>query len=72
VRRRGRTLTVESKGLDELDLYVNGRPGGASITLNGDGKRRVQVPAHARAIELVGVSSGMVRQRRRLTISNRS
>ena len=38
ITRRGRTLTVECGGLEQLDLYVDGRPGGATTTHRGDGR----------------------------------
>lgn len=72
VRRRGRTLTVRTAGLDQLDLYVNGHPGGTSMALNDAGTRKVRVPGHARDLEVVGFANGAVRQRRRLTISGSS
>jgi hypothetical protein len=67
VRRRGNTLTVETEGLDQLDLYVNGHPGGMPTLLQADGTRRIALPANARDVEVVGFSNGVVRQRRRLT-----
>jgi hypothetical protein len=72
VRRRGRALTVETVGLDQLDLYVDGHPGGPPIALRGDGKQRVAVPAGAHEVEVVGFSKGVIRQRRLLTHAERS
>lgn len=72
VSRRGRSLTVETAGLEQLDFYVNGHPGGTPIPLQHDGKRRVPVPAGASDFELVGFSDGVVRQRRRLTLAGGS
>lgn len=66
VKRNRRTLTVKTKGLDQLDLYVNGHPGRAPMRLERDGKRQLQMPANAREIEIVGFLSGTIRQRRRL------
>jgi hypothetical protein len=63
---RGRTLTVKTSGLDHLDLYVDGHPGGLPIALDGKPNRRVFLPADALEVELVGFSGGVVRQRRRL------
>ncbi|MEP6619380.1 MAG: S41 family peptidase [bacterium] len=66
VSRRGRSLSVDTMGLDQLDLYVNGHPGGVPVMLSRDGVKRVVLPAGARDVEVVGFSSGTVRQRRRL------
>jgi hypothetical protein len=67
VTRRGTTLTAETVGLDQLDLYVDGHPGGVPVTLAGDGKVRLRIPAGAHTVEVVGFSEGTVTQRRRLT-----
>jgi peptidase S41-like protein len=72
VHGRRPTLTVETVGLDQLDLYVDGHPGGVPIYLRGDGNHRVVVPAAARRVEVVGFSSGVVFQRRRVAFAERS
>lgn len=69
---RARMLTLRTHGLDQLDLYVNGHVGGPSIPLSGDGVKRARLPAHARDVEVVGFADGVVRQRRRLTLTGRS
>ena len=71
VRRRGRTLTVRTAGLDQLDLYLNGHTGGRPVALIGDGERRMALPAGTRQVEVVGFADGVVRQRRRLTVDGR-
>jgi hypothetical protein len=68
VRRQGRRLVVETIGLDSLDVYVDGHPGGLPIALRGDGRRRLTLPNHAREVDIVGFSDGVVRQRRRLAL----
>ena len=66
VTRDRRTLRVVSEGLDQLDLYVDGRPGGTPIEIPANGKQLLTIPARASVVEVVGFSSGVVRQRRRL------
>jgi hypothetical protein len=68
VRLRKRQLTVETVGLDQLDLYADGHPGGSPVRLRGDGTHRLSAPAAARTVELVGFNKGVLRQRRRLTL----
>ncbi|MCC6523596.1 MAG: hypothetical protein IT373_13145 [Polyangiaceae bacterium] len=65
VRRRGAVATVETRGLDRLDVYVDGRPF-TSVTLRRDGRRSVRLPARAGGVEVVGFGGGVVRQRRRV------
>jgi C-terminal processing protease CtpA/Prc len=72
VRRRGRALTVETVGLDQLDLYVGGHPAGVPIALTRDGTRRVRLPADATDVEVVGFSDGVVLQRRRIATADHS
>ena len=72
VSRNQRTLSIETEGLDQLDLYVNGHPAAAPIFLQRDGAQKVQVPADARNFEIVGFVDGVVRQRRRLTFEDRA
>lgn len=66
VARRGRVLTVDTVGLDQMDLYLDGHPGGPTTPLSNDGSRRVVVPARTRIAEVVGFAGGAVRQRRRI------
>jgi hypothetical protein len=67
IRRRGRTLTATTIGLDQLDIYVDGHPAGRPIVLQGERTTTpIPLPANARQIEVVGFSTGVVRQRRRL------
>jgi hypothetical protein len=67
VSRRGKAVTANTIGLDQLDIYVNGHPAGTPVVL-GDEQTTTQitVPADAREVEVVGFSTGVVRQRRRL------
>ncbi len=62
----GRTLNVETKGLEQLDFYVNGHPGGAPVRLQRDGAHKVKVPAEAQVFEIAGFAGNVLRQRRRL------
>jgi hypothetical protein len=71
VRRKGRNVTVETGGLDHIDVLFDGHPG-ESIAIRADGKQRVSVPAHARVLEVVGYTGSIVRQRRRLDLSSRT
>lgn len=72
VKRRGRKLSVETRGLDQLDVYVDGHPAGTSIKLRGNGARSFAVPSVASSVEVVGFASGVIRQRRRLMLAGRS
>lgn len=72
VKRRGTTLKMESVGLDQLDVYVDGHPACSPVTLAGNGRVRVRVPVGEHAVEVVGFSEGTVKQRRRLTTGRRS
>jgi hypothetical protein len=69
VQVKKRALDVETVGLDQLDVYADGHPGSRPIRLRGDGSRRVGLPAGAREVEVVGFSSGVVYQRRRLSLA---
>ena len=66
VRRLRNVAIVDTKGIDQLDLYVDGRPGGLPVTVARGGRTRVALPARAQVVEIVGFSQGVVRQRRRL------
>ncbi len=72
VTRRGRAVSVESTGLDELDVYVDGHPAGAPLALHDGRTRNVRLPSDAREVELVGATNGAVRQRRRLRLNEGS
>jgi hypothetical protein len=65
VKRRGRRLTVTTRGLDQLDLFVEGHPGGVPIAMRGGGRRQIVLPPNASQVEVVGFASGVLRQRRR-------
>ena len=68
VARRGRILTIDTVGLDQVDLYLDGRPGGPTVPIPGDGSRSLTVPAGTRVAEVVGFARGVVRQRRRIRV----
>jgi hypothetical protein len=68
VKRQRNTLTVTTANLDQLDFYVDGHPGGPPTVLRRDGTSRLKFPAAAQEVEVVGLSGGVVRQRRRLTL----
>lgn len=70
VHPRANRLNVDTVGLDQLDLYVNGHPAGVPLTLKADGRLELEVPAKAREVELVGFSKGVVRQRRRVNLTH--
>ena len=72
IARRGRSVSVQSEGLDHLDVYADGHPAGAPVTLNRSGSRRIVVPDDAREVEVVGFSEGVIRQRRRLSSGHRT
>ena len=69
VRQNGRTVMADTVGLDHLDLYVNGHPAAPPLMLrNQRMTTRIPMPAHARHVEIVGFATGVLRQRRRLTL----
>ncbi len=70
-RNRG-VLKIQTQGLDQVDLYVNGHPGGTPISIQRDGERRLRLPAGTRDIQVVGFSRGVTLQRRHLAIVGRS
>ena len=68
VSRRGTTLTADTIGLDQLDIYVNGHPAGKPIVVRSESATTpISLPADAREVEVVGFAAGVVRQRRRLS-----
>jgi hypothetical protein len=69
VRHRGHTLTVETVGLDQIDVYADGHPTGPPVPIPSDGRRRLTVPKSARSVELAGFKDGVVQQRRRIQLS---
>ena len=66
VTRKANTLTIATAGLDQIDLYIDGHPGGRAILLKQNGTRRVPLPANAGEVEVVGFADSVVRQRRRV------
>ena len=72
VTRAARKLTIDTAGLDRLDVYFDGHPAGASVRLGRDGKRRVALPAGVHAVEVAGFAGGLLRQRRVVRASQRN
>ena len=68
VRRRGRSLAVTTSGIDRLDVYVDGHPAAAPLTVRRDGTRRVPLPRQGHEIEIVAFARDVLRQRRRLNL----
>jgi C-terminal processing protease CtpA/Prc len=68
VARLGRSLALNSAGLDRLDVYVDGHPAGLSVHLRAREARKLRVPRGSKEVEIVGFAEGMVRQRRRLPL----
>jgi hypothetical protein len=66
IRRQRNVAIVDTKGIDQLDLYVDGRPGGPPMVVDRGGRTRVALPARAQMVEIVGFAQGVVRQRRQL------
>lgn len=60
-------LSVETTGLDELELYVDGRPQAAAQAI-ADGTHALARPAASGTLEIVGRRAGEVVQRRRLDL----
>jgi hypothetical protein len=75
VDRRARQVAVTAEGLDRVDLLVDGHPG-ASVPLGAAGRRpgpaqplRLDLPAGARELEVLGYAGDRLSQRRRLTVA---
>ena len=66
VERHGSTLTVTTRGLDHIDVYSDGHPAVPGMLLKGDGAVRIRLPRGSGAIEVMGFSQTVLRQRRRL------
>jgi hypothetical protein len=66
VMRRAGSLAITTAGLDHIDIYVDGHPAAPGMPLKSDNTVRVKLPAGAGAVEVVGFSQKVVRQRRRL------
>lgn len=66
IRRQRNIAIVHTKGIDQLDLCVDGRPGGVPMAVGRGGRTRVVLPARAQTVEILEFSQGVVRQRRRL------
>jgi len=62
-----RTVSITTRGLDELETYMNGRSFEAVRRIS-DGAHQLPRP-HAEIIELVGRRNGEICQRRRLVLN---
>ena len=62
-----RTITVSTTGLDQLDVELDGKQE-SSRPVTDAKTTVVSYPAGTKAIELVGLGKGTVRQRRRLSV----
>jgi hypothetical protein len=71
ITRRRRTLTLDIANLDQLDLFFDGHPAGPPIRPDGVGPIQVQLPPGTREVEVTGYAEGILRQRRRLPITDR-
>jgi len=71
VRRQRNALIVSTKGIDQLDLYVDRHPASAPIGVGPGGRTRIALPSRAHEVEVVGFSQGTVRQRRRIHVPSR-
>src|SRR5262249_60598956 len=72
VERRGGIVTVETVGIEQIDLYIDGHPAGIPIKLTRDGTRRLRVPSDATDVEVVGFAGGVTLQRRRIAGTSHS
>lgn len=63
----GDAITVATEGLDELEIYVDGRPTEGARKIS-DGEQTVARPERG-VLDIVGRRLGVVRQRRRLSLS---
>ncbi len=60
-------VNVASAGLDEMEVYVDGRPAGAAVAIV-DGDLTLPRPAKGKMLEIVCRKAGTVVQRRRLSL----
>jgi hypothetical protein len=67
VKRTASGLAVETVGLDQLDIFVSGRPAGRPHRVKSDGKHKFKLRAKTTdVVEIVGYADDNVRQRRRI------
>lgn len=62
-------VQVHTVGLDELEVYVDGRPSAAAITI-ADGSLELPRPSSGQTLEVVCRKTGTVVQRRRLALAS--
>ena len=63
-----KVLTIQTEGLDRLDVYVDGHAACASIAVAHKDTQKVNIPAGAQQVEVVGFNEESICQRRRLAV----
>jgi peptidase S41-like protein len=66
VTRHNGLLTINTAGLDHIDVFVDGHPACPGRMVTGDREIRLQVPDHCDEVEVVGFAGREIKQRRRL------
>lgn len=70
VRQVGRAIEVETVGLDQLDIFIDGHPAGPPYRIAQDGTHRLKIEAKKKQmVEIAGFAQGSLRQKRRLIIA---
>lgn len=70
VRQTGRAVEVETAGLDQLDIFIDGHPAGPPHRIAQDGRHRLNIQAKKKQmIEIAGFAQESLRQKRRLIIA---
>jgi C-terminal processing protease CtpA/Prc len=69
---RDQHLTVETIGLDRLDLFADGHPAGPSTVVKRDGVRTLRVSRDVTTGEVIGYAGASVKQRRRFVVQRQS
>lgn len=70
VRQVGRSVEVESVGIDQLDIFIDGHPAGPPYKIAQDGKHRLKIEAKKKqVIEIAGFTQDSLRQKRRIIMN---
>ncbi|QIG47043.1 hypothetical protein G5V57_04335 [Nordella sp. HKS 07] len=69
VRQAAGGIEVETAGIEQVDLFVDGHPAGFPHSIPGDGKHRIKLAVKkGQMVEVAGFAEESLRQKRRLTI----
>lgn len=69
VRRAAGGIEVETVGIDQIDIFVDGHPAGIPRKIPRDGKQRIKLDVKKdQMVEVAGYAQESLRQKRRVTI----